>query len=429
MRWRLFCGLAIACLLPLASSAPGREGPKEEAAQFVESAKKLAAAKKFAAAASAMKQAIRLVPKNDLYLAMTSDYEREAGQFADGLKHAQQALALNDKVGAYHALVAANALGTQDLALARKHVLIVLEGGAETYGPVAVNAARALEGQLVKKVHTLTWDMDPKKGLLEDGALRVALPKGDLPYQSVTYKVTGAKSHRAVKGEANDLLLVVPQGTRPFQITMQFTVQPYAYKARLASRKPGPVPAAVRPYLGTSVGINPASPKLAKVAAGLKSPDPVRTVQNVSTWMKKNIAYKVENKGIVKLDFKTAEELLERRSAECLGYSFLFTALCRAANVPARYVWGVYVFPNSGGYASHNWVEVYVTGVGWVPVDPQLPETFGLLPTTHLRVYMPMKKTSKGSEAVPQMNLLYMNDDKLKCATRAESLASPSSSR
>src|SRR3712207_6974298 len=38
-----------------------------------------------------------------------------SGQYADGLAHAQRALRLNDKVGAYHVLVAANALGEQEL--------------------------------------------------------------------------------------------------------------------------------------------------------------------------------------------------------------------------------------------------------------------------------------------------------------------------
>jgi hypothetical protein len=279
-----------------------------------------------------------------------------------------------------------------------------------------------MEGALVKKTHTLIWDLDPKKGLLEDGALRVALPKGDLPYQSVTYKVTGAKSYRVVKAEANDVLFVVPQGTKPFRVTMHITVQPYSYKERLAVRKKAALPASVRPYLGPSMGINPASPKLVKVAAGLKSPDSVRTVQNVAGWMRKNITYKLTYKGIEKLDFKTAEELLERGSAECLGQAFLFTALCRAAGVPARYVWGVYMLPTPGGYASHNWVEVYITGVGWVPVDPQLPDSFGWLPTTHVRMYMAMKRHAKSTETVPHLNLLYMNGDKLKCETRAEPL-------
>ena len=59
--------------------------------------------------------------EDDLYLALASDFEREAGLFADGLAHAQQAgMKINDKVGAYYVLAAANAYGNQDVALARR---------------------------------------------------------------------------------------------------------------------------------------------------------------------------------------------------------------------------------------------------------------------------------------------------------------------
>src|SRR2546428_49841 len=144
MRWRLLCVLGIACLLPLAYQPAGfgQGAAKEgEAERLVDSAKKFAAAKKFTEAASTMKRALALAPKNDLYLALASDFEREAGLFADGLAHAQQALEINDKVGAYHVLAAANAYGNQDIALARGYVQTVLKGGVSAFGPVPVNAA------------------------------------------------------------------------------------------------------------------------------------------------------------------------------------------------------------------------------------------------------------------------------------------------
>jgi tetratricopeptide (TPR) repeat protein len=110
----------------------------------VESAKKLAAAKKFAEAAGAMKDAIRLAPRNDLYLALADDCEREAGLFADGLEHAQQAVKLNDKVGLYYALAATHAYGLQKFDLGRSYVKTVLEGGAGKFGAVAVFQAEKL---------------------------------------------------------------------------------------------------------------------------------------------------------------------------------------------------------------------------------------------------------------------------------------------
>src|SRR4051794_27860615 len=378
MRWRLFFVLGIGSVLALVpvTAGFGREA-EQEVQQLLRKARDLAGDSKFDEAADTMKEALKLAPGNDLYLAMTSDFERQAGRFADGLEHARQAIKLNDKVGAYYVIAAANAYGDQDPETAREYVGTVLKGGPSAFGPGAVNDAKLIEGLLVKRTYTLYWDLDPRKGQAVGNVLEVALPKGDLPYQSLTYKVTGARSYRAVKNEANDVLAVVPQGTNPFQVTMHITTQPYSYKKRLAERKPGPLPQAVRVYLGPSEGIDPTSPVLAKVVADLKARDSARTVKNICAWMKKNITYKRRKSSITELDFKTADEVVKRGDAECRGYTILFTALCRAAGIPARPVWGVAMLPaNQGGYASHNWAEVYITGAGWVPVDPQKPETF-----------------------------------------------------
>jgi tetratricopeptide (TPR) repeat protein len=418
MKWYRWLVLAIACLAALVHVSGGfsQETPTKEEKELLQKAGQLAAAKKFDEAAGVMKKVLKLAPKNHLYYAITSNFEREAGLFAEGLEHAKQAIKLNDKVGAYYVIAAANAFGTQDLDVAREYVQKVLKAGTSVYGEGAVNDAKVIEGFLVKKTYTITWDLDPQKGRAVGGIIQVALPKGDLPYQSLTYKVTGAKSYRLIKGEANDILNVVPNGTKSFQIVTRITVQPYSYKKRLADRKKaGALPKDVRSYLQSSHGIDPASAKLAKVVGPLKARDSIQTVKNITTWMKKNITYKLQKTVITELDFKTADDIVERGHAECRGYTVLFTALCRAAGVPARPIWGLAMLPPSqGGYASHNWCEVYITGVGWVPVDPQKPETFGFLPTNNLRLFMDAKKRSTTHENLPLLNLLFMNGEKLK---------------
>ena len=57
------------------------------------------------------------------------------------------------------------------------------------------------------------------------------------------------------------------------------------------------------------------------------------------------------------------------RKADTFGYAVFFTALNRAAGVPARVVSGVWFPPESNEGIVHYWSEVYLPGFGWFPVD------------------------------------------------------------
>jgi transglutaminase-like putative cysteine protease len=390
----------------------------DEARQLYQQAQDLARAHKFDQAAAAMAKAIRLAPRNDLYLATASDYERQAGDYTAGVDHALQAIRLNDKVGAYYLLVAVNAYGAQDLDRAREYVDQVLKRGQE-FGAAAVKDARTIQARLVPVTYTLHWTLDPDKGRPVNGALPIAVPRNGLPYQSVTYEVKGVRSQRLAKGEANDVLQVVPRGTDSFPLTTKVTVRPYSFKTALAKARPGTLPREARAFLGASEAINPRSPAVKKVAAGLKAANPVDTVRHVLAWMKKHIEYRLDQKPLDQPDFQSVDEILDRGHAECRGYAALFTALCRAAGVPTRPIWGLArVLPDQdkrfGDIASHNWAEVYVTGCGWVPVDPQHPESLGFLPTNCIRIFMDARRSKTSTEIRPMLNLFYMYGGALK---------------
>lgn len=63
----------------------------------------------------------------------------------------------------------------------------------------------------------------------------------------------------------------------------------------------------------------------------------------------------------------------ERRGV-CQDFSHLLIGLCRSIKIPARYVSG-YLYAGDrpgwrGALASHAWVEVFVPGHDWLPLDP-----------------------------------------------------------
>lgn len=73
---------------------------------------------------------------------------------------------------------------------------------------------------------------------------------------------------------------------------------------------------------------------------------------------------------------KTKEELgavnfIEQGIGDCIDYSDLFVASCRAKRIPARVVTGVIC--DYGDNLWHAWAEVYLNMYGWVRIDP----TFG----------------------------------------------------
>ncbi|MBO8130424.1 MAG: transglutaminase [Candidatus Marinimicrobia bacterium] len=70
--------------------------------------------------------------------------------------------------------------------------------------------------------------------------------------------------------------------------------------------------------------------------------------------------------------WNTAPTVLSRGNGSCSEYSFVFISLCRSAGVPARYVGSVVVRGDDASMDDvfHRWVEVYMPGYGWIPIDP-----------------------------------------------------------
>ena len=65
--------------------------------------------------------------------------------------------------------------------------------------------------------------------------------------------------------------------------------------------------------------------------------------------------------------------LLEKPGGKCTDIHSVYVALCRAAGVPAREVFGIRQGKKAEQDISkwqHCWAEFYLPGYGWVPVDP-----------------------------------------------------------
>lgn len=91
-----------------------------------------------------------------------------------------------------------------------------------------------------------------------------------------------------------------------------------------------------------------------------------------------------------------AQAALGKMGADCTEYASLMMALSRAAGIPAQYVEGLSFTPEGEealARLEHAWVEVYLPGIGWTPLDPTLGRSsitreqyFAKLPADHIIV-------------------------------------------
>lgn len=71
--------------------------------------------------------------------------------------------------------------------------------------------------------------------------------------------------------------------------------------------------------------------------------------------------------------FGDVEKLLMSNGGKCADIHSVFVALSRSIGVPAREIFGIRIPKGREGdmtKAQHCWAEFYLSGYGWVPVDP-----------------------------------------------------------
>jgi len=123
--------------------------------------------------------------------------------------------------------------------------------------------------------------------------------------------------------------------------------------------------------------------------------------KNLFLWLKQNTEYRIHSVGDGNV--QTFSETMKLKTGDCDDLSFLYISLCRALDIPSRFIRGYLIEENNGMISSvaHAWVEVFVGGgigdSGWMPVecacssidsDVQLYQNFGVESAGHLRLFI-----------------------------------------
>jgi hypothetical protein len=112
-------------------------------------------------------------------------------------------------------------------------------------------------------------------------------------------------------------------------------------------------------------------------------------------WLKSNTNYSYNTNSD---KVKQATKTLEDEAGDCDDLSFLYISLCRALNIPARFVKGFLVEQTNA--VPHAWTEVFVGGnlgnSGWIPVEcagtandavTEVNQNFAIETAEHLRLF------------------------------------------
>lgn len=166
------------------------------------------------------------------------------------------------------------------------------------------------------------------------------------------------------------LALKSPSGEERKEITKQ------DLKSFAAASFPLPPPALeIQPYLAADSWIQTDDPDIQKTAREITKGETsaLNAALKIMDWVHANVL-PVPSTGLPQ-----AKEVLKAKRGDCNEYTVLFTALARAAGIPAKSLAGL-VYQN-GRFFYHAWAQVYLDGK-WLNLDP----TFGQAPVdvTHL---------------------------------------------
>jgi transglutaminase-like putative cysteine protease len=178
-------------------------------------------------------------------------------------------------------------------------------------------------------------------------------------------KAFNANAHGSVLFRFQDLVA----GQNP-TVNLSWLVETYSVETRIDPDRiripatPGPLSLV---YTGADALIPADAPEVVALASKITSGEknPWRAAKLVYGWLVHNLAWRETR------ETRRALASLNSRTSDSWNYALAATALLRAAGVPSIPVAGLLVDP-SRRTARHSWVEFYVEGFGWVPMDPIL---------------------------------------------------------
>jgi hypothetical protein len=108
---------------------------------------------------------------------------------------------------------------------------------------------------------------------------------------------------------------------------------------------------------------------------------PIKKAELIYNFLCNKLEYDYDRMSQKNHEIYDASEILNWNKGVCSDYSILFAALCRAAGIPAKLVYGLSLQSmvtkfNGVIDTAHEWNEIKLPGYGWVPVDSTTEQPF-----------------------------------------------------
>jgi len=264
--------------------------------------------------------------------------------------------------------------------------------GAAAVAATLPKSARAAIGDATSSPSWHTFEVTTRVEILKSsGPTRVWLPAAlltETPYQKTlanTFEAPGGSAKLvATKPDAFGMIAAeFPAGAKPL-VTATSRIQTRNYAVDLAHPLAGVKEnAAELPHFLRATKLLPTDgivkSTAAEITAGKKTDlDKARAIYE---WIVENTFRNPKTRGCGLGDIRFMLETKDL-GGKCADLNALFVGLARAADIPARDVYGIRVAKSDLGYkslgpstenitkAQHCRAEVYLQDFGWVPVDP-----------------------------------------------------------
>lgn len=213
---------------------------------------------------------------------------------------------------------------------------------------------------------------------------RVEVPKTRLPFQIVEECSTNSKNVEELIDDMGNLIYkfslkdIAEGESASVKVSCDVTIYEFGYKdySDVSVTTYDPVDKDLELYTKSEKYIDSDSPAIIEAATSIVGDEtnPYKIAEKLYNFVTGKLDYDYEK--IEELYFETvnASEILKKDKGVCGDYSILYSALCRAAGIPAQFVQGVPVLSileEEDGQLpyDHAWVEIKLPGYGWVPID------------------------------------------------------------